>query len=201
MEYTFDEEEDDATANNDDDLDCPPCAFDGIQEYEGEQHVQDGSLHSINLNDDVDNRSNNGPDFAAGVLYNSLPTTIYNHNEAPISQSDNNASTVNVTSAVQSQQSASSASSTNQQNTANHPTNTKNSRILKQRYSSGVWIAGQYEIEDSRCFMKNNKREEEAVVVDNGEVISRAENEKAACSPSLNRTTWDLLDEKWLGLE
>jgi hypothetical protein len=195
IDYTYDEE--DGAAVNDQDLDCTPCAFNDGQEdgcaHHSQHHAQDGSMHSINLEDDTENSSNNGPDFAAGVLYNSLSTTTSDHHEAFVSQTGN-ASTEN-TSNVHLQQSAScTTNQSNQQGKTKHPKN--RNRILKQRYSSGVWIAGQYEIEDSRCFMQNNNQEE----VDTGDQISRDEDEKVAASPSLNRTTWDLLDEKWLGL-
>ena len=77
----------------------------------------------------------------------------------------------------------------------------------RQRYSSGLWCAGKYEIEDSRG----------TVHPDSNEVIEEGTNATAALNTDgsdgrgenrendshvalLNRTTWDFLPEKWLGV-
>jgi len=83
-------------------------------------------------------------------------------------------------------------------------------RKKKQRVSSGVWCAGQLEIEDCRGTVhsdKNEFREESHADVAirvtastaSGDGSGSAGGDSTSVATSLNRTTWDMLDGKWLG--
>jgi len=92
----------------------------------------------------------------------------------------------------------------------------QSNKAKKQRYSSGVWCAGQYEIEDCRGTVhpySNEFTEEGCIVtaaaaaatiasttVSDGNTANNGESTSMMAVSSLNRTTWDMLDEKWLGI-
>ena len=69
------------------------------------------------------------------------------------------------------------------------------SRRRTQRYSSGVWCAGQFEIQDVVGTVRHASDGSKEFVEDTTPASS-----DNIMSTSGNGTTWDLLPEKWLGL-
>eukprot|EP00804_Cyclotella_cryptica_P002554 CCRYP_010387-RA/>CCRYP_010387-RA protein AED:0.10 eAED:0.10 QI:0/-1/0/1/-1/1/1/0/655 len=183
---------------------------------------QETQSHSrVDLDDDTrstGNKSsstsnNNGPDFAAG---GSSSSSIIADDHPPLNR-DRTASSITTsmnenTSSLEALPLSSTTSPiislkrSDRTKTQHHRNNT-----TKQRFSSGVWIAGQYEIEDSRGVLHpgSNQVVEEEVSSTPGSELNqnndsindlKEENERGTSFSSLNRTTWDLLPEKWLGL-
>lgn len=196
------------------------CDDDDESTCEAQDH--DASLHSLDLENassDADNTrssNNNGPDFAAGGS-NSLSTERNNHNvplhhqemneSQTASPATNNRPALKANSNNVQQHTPSDNRTTNRSsndNASSHKIQYK--KAVRQRFSTGVWIAGQYEIEDSRGILNhnsianNNTKTTECDTAKGEGRVEEEMKEKEATSPSLNRTTWDLLDEKWLGL-
>ena len=198
IEYFSDNDEIDATKDSididDEEHECLQSCSSG-EEDDRKIEAQDISLHSINLDECLShNNSDNGPDFAAGgssllSIISDEHTTTNAEDPSP----KNNSNTYN-----SSEQEANPLSKVCSK--ASSKRNSKTQR--KQRFSSGVWVAGQYEIVDSRDLFHGSHKVKETDVNVSNENLDHSSNGKnnVVSSPSLNRTTWDLLDEKWLGL-
>ena len=70
----------------------------------------------------------------------------------------------------------------------------------KRRYSSGVWCSGRFEIEDSRGTVHSNEFIEEGSTTVAAPTEADDDKNQSKLRASLTRTTWDMLDEKWLGI-
>jgi len=133
----------------------------------------DDSASPLEDNNDVDRQqSNHGPDFAAGGPQGA---------QTPISRSCRQCNP--------------------------HPSRQQQrTKIKKKRYSSGVWCAGQCEIEDCRGTVhpeSNEFTEDASSACASTIATSSLASGKSVLNDSfssLNRTTWDMLDEKWLGI-
>ena len=209
--------------------------------------VSNGDTTS-SVDNDVDGSTGDGPDFAAGGT--KLSSTTFTQNVAcaagdelasPLpsisSNPCNNAVDTADTTAITASMAVSTLFQSPQSKTVPTSTTTlqckkchcrhrhqQQTKRKKQRYSSGVWCAGQYEIEDCRGTVhpdSNEFTEESRGVVavataaattsiaTLGATRSDGNNENngndgsssgSSMVVSLNRTTWDMLDEKWLGI-
>ena len=153
---------------------CPECGDDSnttTEENDDETESLSSGERKNSSQFDVDT----GPDAAAGGSaadsLSSLPTA---HNSSRAIASDINDNTNDHATSAPSHNDAKQCKSCKG----------KLTRTKKQRYSSGVWIAGHIEVEDSRGTVDQGKNQ----------FI-----EEAAATTSTG-TTWDLLDEKWLGV-
>ena len=189
IEYFSDNDEIDATKDSIDIDDEASCSL-------GEEDDRKIETQSINLDECLShNNSDNGPDFTArGSSLLSRISDEHTTTNAEAAPPKNNSNTNN-----SSEQEPNPLSKVYSK--ASLKRNSKTQR--KERFSSGVWVAGQYEIVDSRdLFHGSHKVKETDFNVSNENLdhsIINGEN-NVVSSPSLNRTTWDLLDEKWLGL-
>ena len=156
-----------------------------------------------------------GPDFAAGVTKSSTAdnTLTPNSNAVGSMVSPPRGSGSNSSSAPRHRSSTNLEPKTPR--TLNPPSFGDNHRQVtngkkKQRVFSGVWCAGQLEIEDCRGTVhpdKNEFREESHADVAirvtastaSGDGSVSARGDSTSVATSLNRTTWDMLDGKWLG--
>jgi hypothetical protein len=176
----------------------------GLLSKQAESEIADDlSFASVDLEHQSTSLNDNGPDFAAGGSASSADHSPIN------AQHDTTASSItmslngNALSPGATRNSLSRVEEQSQQSIA--PFKPQNgyhvSRVMKQRFSSGVWIAGQYEIEDSRGILHlgSNQVVEEEVFDPNAKSHDEPIDGSSTAS-SLNRTTWDLLPEKWLGL-
>ena len=180
---------------------------------------------------------NNGPDFAAGgeppsSILNTcaaiIPSDVASSSEGKVAQMSESgisstspigATTENAPSVPISSNSFQTPSKVVHQCHKKCVHRRRKPKTRNQRYSSGVWCAGQFEIEDSHGTVYPGKNEDDSDKgldsdADNGNVeeLNEEENNKddsdgnrsglysRSSSSSLNRTTWDLLPEKWLGL-
>lgn len=192
----------------------------------------DGSTSSIENVEDSDQDIDRGPDFAAGG-----PPTVAQNNAAeelvplppPFDHCDNETDTTSPNTPIHCSTNTTEDHSytadlvqqPQQHAAAQTPRIKQRAKIQKQRYSSGVWCAGQYEIEDCRGtvdpdsneFMEddctaaahatsidspaaNRASSDEHATTDLAENVLTNENARTP----LRRTTWDMLDEKWLGI-
>jgi len=190
---------------------------------------------SINESDCFD--SDHGPDFAAGGTHSSnfsedestLNDVELNDNvDNTLSRSSNDDHYNNAT--IDSSSLETKPDSSQNECRCESAYKTQHTRKRRQYYSSGVWCAGQFEIEDSHgtVFPDSNEVIEEWNRAKIGPIVDLSANivgSKDHCKEnhtivdgdnrsddhegqiyqfntvaSLNRTTWDLLPEKWLGL-
>jgi len=133
----------------------------------------DDNASTLEDNNDVDRiRSDHGPDFAAGGPQAAQTPTL-----CPCRQCNPRRSRQQI-----------------------------QTKSKKKRYSSGVWCAGQCEIEDCRGTVhpeSNEFTEDASSACASTIATSSLASGKSVLNDSfssLNRTTWDMLDEKWLGI-
>jgi hypothetical protein len=217
MEYSSEEEEEE-----EEDVCLKARASASLEEQEDRstsdctlaQQLQDAaSLTSVDLGEGTDDQSQNGPDFAAGG--SSLSFAISDEHcdttsNVPLVGIDSSRRSSSDQFIGQSPPRDSFNSMALRQGVSSNSKQQHKSKRRKQRYSSGVWIAGQYEIEDSCGILHSGQivKEEDVTSINKGSgngsentnVALESKSERVADSPSLNRTTWDLLPEKWLGL-
>lgn len=140
-----------------------------------------------------------GPDFAAGCAPSHFASTSDTEDDASSSESSSGGN-------------ASSSHNNETPCSTEHPSSLAHASMVRicskckfdyppmkrkrQRYSSGVWCAGQYEIQDFRGTVHPQMLQWDE------HSNAPIQNEKSAMgeTATLNRTTWDLLDEKWLGI-
>ncbi|KAL3805476.1 hypothetical protein ACHAW5_007148 [Stephanodiscus triporus] len=173
----------------------------------------DGTNNPSSLKNEVhkcDRSVDTGPDFAAGVT-KSFATNTRGSIESPPDGSTSNSSSVHHKSSKNLEPKTPQTLNllSDLPSEKNHRKATK--RKKKQLVSSGVWCAGQFEIEDCRGTVhpdKNEFKEESqtgdaihvATSTTSGDGNNFARGDSTSMSTSLNRTTWDMLDGKWLGI-
>jgi hypothetical protein len=226
--YSDDDDGDGDDDDDDDDVDDDDRRGSGAEDRLGsigESHRpagggvdRDGANHPSTATGDVDggDRSvDTGPDFAAGVTTKPSTadalapnsTAVGSSTESPPRGSGSNSSPARCGSSENLGPRTPQA--LDPPRGGNHRRATKGKK--KQRVSSGVWCAGQLEIEDCRGTIhpdENEFREESHADVairvttstasEDGNDSARGDSTRGATS--LNRTTWDMLDGKWLGL-
>lgn len=223
MEYYWEEEDSSDTEK------CDSHLVDDSSKEVGDHRICDQEAGSVILADETrstgnkssNTSNNNGPDFAAGGSSSSSIADDHpplnrdtTSSSITMSKNENTCSPEALplssrTSPKLSRQRSDNKKSPHLHNTCHQ--NNHNHKTRKQRYSSGVWVAGQYEIEDSRGVVHPGSNQ---VVEDNilptsdtdgnqntdSNIDANEENDRGTSSSSLTRTTWDLLPEKWLGL-
>eukprot|EP00578_Thalassiosira_sp_NH16_P028026 CAMPEP_0181088924 /NCGR_PEP_ID=MMETSP1071-20121207/7036_1 /TAXON_ID=35127 /ORGANISM="Thalassiosira sp., Strain NH16" /LENGTH=625 /DNA_ID=CAMNT_0023170853 /DNA_START=93 /DNA_END=1969 /DNA_ORIENTATION=- len=167
---------------------------------------KDSSTNNVDSSRSIDT----GPDFAAGCIKPSTDTSIPNAASSGVGSSipatsntsNNDSITYDATSALfpsPKQKTPKSPNKCRRWDCHQHPAKT-----TKKRYSSGVWCAGQYEIEDCRGTVhpgSNEFTDESSHAAASATAATGSDgNDSNPNDVSLNRTTWDMLDEKWLGI-
>jgi hypothetical protein len=125
--------------------------------------------------------SDNGPDFAAGGSTQQNEEDDQLNDEYDTQNADENTTRRNQSASLLSQPDSKACKG------CSEPMASPRTR-RKQRYSSGVWCAGQFEIQDVVGTVRHSSDGSKEFVEDSTPSVMSA------------GTTWDLLPEKWLGL-